>query len=289
MSLRSLCAAALRHLPPAVERRVPHAVRADLRRRVGLYAPGDIGYAPVPPPPRPGSVAAAPDVVVLAGSEAVGRWWFESIADHPRVDAPPSTDDTARYFSSFCTRRFGIPEAERFRAFFARPEGAIAAYWCPDGLAYPWVTVRLSEAAPEARVVVVLSDPGASVLDALARTSVERASHVDSYLSDAAERGRYAGQLRRLSEWFDGERILILQAEGCTTDAATELARVDGFLGLDALMRTAPPRTPPILPQVDRLGAATAARLRDLYADDLSELCGLVPDLDMSLWSTAAP
>jgi hypothetical protein len=77
-----------------------------------------------------------------------------------------------------------------------------------------------------------------------------------------------------------------LQYERCVADPETEIARTYRFLDLDDAFRPTGlrrPSSPTLGPKVT-LDEDARRRLADLYAEDVAELAGLVPDLDVALW-----
>jgi hypothetical protein len=277
---------ALGLVPEGIHRLVPTAVRADLRRRTGLGAPGDLGFHSVPPAPATGERTGPPDFAVLGAEDAGSRWWLSLVADHPDVTPGHRSADAAHFFAPYCTEPFGPAEIAAFYAWFPRRPGRIIGYWCPDGVAHPWIPRLLSTAAPRAQVLVLVRDPVERLLDGLDRTVEQRPPHPGSYLSDAVERGFYADQLKRLLESFPADQVRVLQYEQCVADPAGSLARTFEFLGVDPTYRSRPLDRPfaPSGRAAELLDQATRDRLRALYSADAGALCNLIPDLDLGLW-----
>lgn len=277
---------ALDRVPGRVHRLLPIELRADLRHRTGLGAPGDLRYHPVPPAPATGEFTGPPDFAVLGAEDAGGRWWLSLVADHPDVTPGHRSADAAHFFAPYCTEPFGPAEVASFHAWFPRRPGRIIGYWCPDGLAHPWIPPLLAMSAPHARVLVLVRDPIERLLDGLDRTVALRPPHPGSYLSDAVERGFYADQLARLLDSYPAGQVQVLQYEKCVADPAGSLARTFEFLGVDPT-RVSRPLDPPFSPAgraAQLLDRATRDRLRALYSPDAEALCALVPDIDLGLW-----
>ena len=98
-----------------------------------------------------------------------------------------------------------------------------------------WTPALLREAAPEARLLVLLRDPVERFRSG--RTLAENRLTVGSTARAAANaafnRGLYADQLLRLWRAFPREQVLVLQYERCVADARAQLARTFVFLGLE--------------------------------------------------------
>jgi Sulfotransferase family len=273
-------------VPDRVHQLLPTAVRADLRYRTGLGAPGDLGFYPIPPAPATGERTGPPDFAMLGAADAGSRWWLSLVADHPDVTPGHRTADAAHFFAPYCTEAFGPAEVAAFHAWFPRRPGRIIGYWCPDGVVHSWIPRLLARAAPRTRVLLVVRDPVERLLDGLDRTIDQRPLHPGSYLSDAVDRGFYADQVSRLLESFTSDQVLVLQYEQCIADPAGWLARTFEFLGVDPTYRSRP-LDPPFAPSdrvAGRLDRDTRHRLRELYSADAGALGDLVSDLDLGLW-----
>ncbi|MGO8870505.1 MAG: sulfotransferase [Acidimicrobiales bacterium] len=149
----------------------------------------------------------------------------------------------------------------------------------------------LAEAAPDARLLVILRDPVERFRSGVAHLWRGGADHVGRTQAEARPkpgRSLYADSLRRWRR-FIPERLLVLQYEACVADTATQLARTHEFLGLDPSFRPPPPQG-----RLNRtheakieLSADVLERFDELMGPDLDALVDLVPDLDLSLWATA--
>jgi hypothetical protein len=273
-------------VPDRVQRLLPTEVRADLRHRTRLGAPGDLGFHPIPPAPAAGERTGPPDFAVLGAADAGAGWWMSLVADHPDVTPGHRSTDAANFFAPYCIEQFGPADEAAFHAWFPRRHGRIIGYRCPDGLAHPWIPRLLAMAAPRAKVLVVVRDPVERLLDGLDRTVARRPPHPGSYLSDAVERGFYADQLSRVLEFYPADQVSVLQYEQCVADPDASMTRTFEFLGVDPAYRPRP-LDPPFAPSgraADRLDRSTRDRLRDLYSADATALLGLIPDLELGLW-----
>ena len=288
--MTSVARRALDLVPDRVHRLLPTALRADLRHRTGLTAPGDLSFRPTPPAPAPGERTGPPDFALLGAGDSGSRWWLSLIADHPDVSPGHDLSSAAHYFAPFCTEPFGPAEVSTFHAWFHRRPGRIIGYWSPDGAAHPWVPPLLAMAAPRAQVLVLVRDPIDRLLDGLDRTVDDRPPHPGSYLSDAVDRGCYAEHLTQLLGCYPSEQVRVLQYEQCVADPVGSLSRTFEFLGVDPTLRSRPldPGAAGAGRATDRLDTTTLRRLQELYADDVAALCGLLPDLDLSLWHNFA-
>jgi hypothetical protein len=218
-------------------------------------------------------------------------WWNALIGRHPAVVRSPGLPKELHYWDR--AWEAGPDEAllARYAAFFPRPEGGITGEWTPGYLIDFWTPALLAEAAPRARVLILLRDPVERMRSGLThQLSTSRAPLTDRDIQGAFQRGLYAPQLRRVLSAFPAEQVFIGQYEACRADPAGQLARTFDFLGL--ARHELDPATlrgevnPTTGPQFEP-SAALRKALREGYAPDLDQLTGLVPGLDLSLWPTA--
>lgn len=268
-----------------VLRRLPPPVRSVLLHARGDYAPWEDGFDFAPPTRSAGEVTGPPDFVGVGVQKGGTSWWFELLLEHPDVYARPGIPKERHFLTRFCTRPFGPSEVADYHGWFPRTPGTVTGEWTPDYFAYPWVAPLLAEAAPDARLLVLVRDPVERFRSGLTFRLAMGAPHTSATVADAVRQGFYARHLRRLLEFFPTGQVLVQQYERCTADPGAELARTQAFLGL------APHEPPEIRREVNVSGGrkvsldpAAAARLADLYRPDSLELAEMVPTLDLSLW-----
>jgi hypothetical protein len=276
----------LHRLPAPLHRVLPPDQRADLRYRLGRYRPWEAGFDLSPPASRPGEVLGPPDFVGIGAMMAGTRWWYRLIGDHPSVTARSELPPGRHYLSHFATAPFGPGQVEEYHGWFPRRPGTMAGEWTPSYAALAWVPPLLAEAAPAARLLFMVRDPVERLALGLAATGDVRVSQVGNHMADALDRGFYGAQLRRVLDHVPAERVLILQYERCVADPAGQLAATYRFLGLDDT------HTPPVAAltpdptgiRPTTLDPSVHRRLAGLYADDVADLAGLAPGLDLTLW-----
>ena len=257
---------------------------------------------PLPLPPAtppvwpPGWRAGPPDFVGVGAQRSGTTWWYGVVRAHPGVcfERGVHTKEV-HFFDTLGDREELSPEdVERYHAYFPRPPGGLlVGEWTPRYMQDPWAPRQLAQAAPDARVLILLRDPVERFASGFARArrlAAERGvTGIDAELAARhVALGMYADQVRRVLGAFRRERVLILQYESCRARYAAELRRTHEFLGLDPGQGTAvePPRDPRERP----LPASERERLAALYAPEVRRLAELLPELDTSLWqSTAGP
>lgn len=246
---------------------------------------------PVEPPPcPPGWDTGPPDFVGVGAQRSGTSWWYRTIEQHPRVARIEGEQKELHYFGRFW--QGDIPEdmVERYHRFFPRPPGSISGEWTPRYMYDFWSLRLLAQAAPEARILVLLRDPVERYRSGVARQmrlAAERDLDLNLMMfADSVARGLYHLQLRRVFEFFARERVLVLQFERCTRDVAGQLRATCEFLGLEpfehlpprAEGRKRPPHDKPEL--ADAMREELVARLED----DVIRLAQLCPEIDLELW-----
>jgi hypothetical protein len=267
-------------------------------------------------PRRPGP----PDFIGVGAQGSGGEWWHQLLLEHPAIRLARGRRKRLHFFDEFCGREMVDADIARYHARFARRPGTITGEWTPRYMWDPWTPVLLRRCAPDAKLLVMLSDPIERYRARLAR---ER-GRVDSedqrlFMAHAAGRGRYASQLERLTRFYDRAQILVLQAERCRMDPVTEYRRTLQFLAVQddfvprRLRRRADGRALPIHIRALRAagviqGARMLRRLTHrtagqptadpwpdlddaLHADldpEIAVLQSMVPDLDLTLWPNFA-
>ena len=275
--------------PPDVARRafanLPHTVRSVLLHARGDYAPWEAGFDFTPPDLGPGESIGPPDFVGVGVQKAGTSWWYELIVDHPDVFDRHDIPKERHYLSRFCVDRFGPAEIRRYHGWFPRTVGTITGEWTPDYLAYPWVAPILAEAAPDAKVLVLVRDPVDRFRSGLTFRHRMGAPVTSATVADAVRQGFTARWLRRLYEFFPPSQVLVQQYEQCHADPAGELARTYEFLGLEPFEPSELRREVNVSSGAKvELDPASAEGLVDLYRDDVAALVALVPSLDLALW-----
>jgi Sulfotransferase family len=274
--------------PPMVRRvlhQLPPLWQSVLLHARGDFAPWEDGFDFTPPKLATGESVGPPDFVGVGVQKAGTSWWYELILEHPGVYERPSIHKERHYLSRFCVEPFGPAEVTAYQGWFPRVEGTITGEWTPDYFAYPWVPPLLAEAAPDAKILVLLRDPIERYRSGLTFRLRGGAPHTSATAAEAIQQGFYARHLRRLLEFFPAEQVLVQQYEQCRAEPSAQLALTYSFLGLDAF-EPEEIRREVNVSDVEKVVLEPEAedRLRDLYRGDTLDLAALVPSLDMDLW-----
>lgn len=238
-----------------------------------------------------GDRVAPPDFVGVGAQRCGTSWWFDCIARHPNVRTFPGHHHELHFFDEYWSLPFAEADAVAYHRYFPRKTGEVAGEFTPRYMFDHWTPPLLKRAAPDAKILVLLRDPVERFLSGIAHARSLGRTIDASLVSDAVNRGLYAGQLRRLYESFGPDQVLVLQLEHCLTDRDEALARTFRFLGLpvpplhdvavDRKVNQSRRAKPDLTDHM--LNALTRA-----YIEDARELSPLVPDFEPGLWETLA-
>lgn len=245
-----------------------------------------------PPPECPPDWHIAPPDFVGVGAQRCGTtWWHGLLMDHPGVARAEGVTKELHFFDRFVEDAAPASVAEDYARYFPRPGGALAGEWTPRYMLDFWAPALLSRCAPAAKLLVMLRDP-------VERYRSGMALHLQSMRTQGASlhpmasanhvlRSLYDLQLSRVLAHFPRGQLLVLQYEACVRDPGGELDRTYRFVGLDpghrpaALAATSNASETDLKPHPDRELAA-------LLAGDARALGARFPEIDLSLWPTAA-
>ena len=251
-------------------------------------------HAPLEIPECPEGWTTGPPEYVGIGAQRCGTsWWYDAMRRHPDVERSPLGKEV-HYFDRFWQGNAPDDIATEYASLFPRSPAKIVGEWTPRYLADFWTAPLIRQAAPAARILVMLRDPVARYRSAVARMhrfAEERGTRISlASVSDATWRGFYCQQLRRVFDYFPREQVLVLQFERCVQDPVAEMERTWRFLGLEP-----PGKTPGRLlkhKQADRrtpeLQPAIGKELAERYREDAEQLVELCPEIDLSLWTSVA-
>jgi len=244
---------------------------------------------PQPPPCPPDWHVGSPDYVGVGVQRAGTTWWYVLIRDHPKVFTPPGRPKEIHFFDDYWRKPFMRADAERYHAFFPRPDGGLAGEWTPRYMFDFWVPAHLRQAAPATKLLVMLRDPIERYASGIAFNLGRGRAPLNPIVpAEAMARGLYFQQLELLLEHFDPAQLLLLQFERCVRDPEGELRRTYRFLGLD------PDFVPPRLRRQrnettwvsTQVPVATRRQLELVYRADLTRLGEAFPEIDLELWPT---
>ena len=263
-----------------------------LRRRVRAAYRAFRGPKKPPVPSKPGAsgcqATGPPGYVGIGAMRAGTSWWHRLISAHPEVVVAPGAPKELHFFDTFATAEFTPPAVAEYHAYFPRRHGATTGEWTPSYLCDPWVPPLLKEAAPSARLLVMLRDPVDRYVSGIAFSRSLGSDETTGSHRDHFHRGLYHAQLERYLLHFPRLQVLVLQFERCVVAPEAEIRRTFEFLELDPGFQPVDLRRP-----VNASGGGFALdpaqrqRLKEAYGPDLQRLAGVWPEIDLDLWASA--
>lgn len=274
----------------AALRAVPGALRPQIRRVLRRSQPWDPGAKLQPPACPPGMRVGPPDFVGVGAQKAGTSWWFDLLLRHPGTYHPRAVHKERHYFARYWSEPYGEADSRNYHRWFPRPEGQLTGEWTPAYMAQFWVPALLAQAAPDAKVLVMLRDPVERYRSGLTHADDRGQDEDPKVATDALHRGFYAAQLAWLRSRVGADRILVQQYERCRTQPADELARTYRFVGLDDgfVPETFTEQMNPTRGMKKPLDDRRRDELVELYAADVGALVRDYPELDLSLWPNFA-
>lgn len=246
--------------------------------------------AQIDPPEVPeGWTTGPPDFVGIGAQRCGTSWWFDTLRRHPDVQSAPGKE--LHYFDWYLDAEVNEDYVERYRALFPRPQGSITGEWTPRYMADTWAMRMLREAAPDAKLLVMLRDPVERYHSAAARERWLAGGQMKTrlaVLADAVWRGFYYEQLKHVYELFPREQVQVLQFEQAVLEPVAQMERTCEFLGITNLPEQPRRLTTHKKPKHPKRQMPDwfRADLANRYREDSERLTELVPDLDLSLWKS---
>ena len=261
---------------------------------------------------------SAPDFIGVGALGSGTGWWHGLLLAHPAIRPPQGGRRALHHFDRFCATEMTDADVAAYHAHFARVEGTITGEWTGRYLFDPWTPPLLKRSAPDARLLVMLSDPIERYRAVFADRLAKREGDERIYTADVVDRRSFAAQLARLHRFFAPEQILVLQYERCRRDGAGQYRRTLAFLGVQdtaflprrlqgrrASLGVAVARRLPLPERTRRrltervaghpdpqptapLWPDLEAALHTALDPQVERLQAMVPELDVSLWPNFA-
>jgi hypothetical protein len=248
-----------------------------------------------------------PDFVGVGALGSGVAWWHGLLLAHPEIEPPAARRRALHFFDRFCAQEMTAADVAAYHGRFPRRPGTISGEWTGRYMFDAWTPPLLRRAAPDAKLLVMLSDPIERFRAVYAERKSKLAEDERLYMTDVVDRRSFGAQLARLHRFYDATRILVLQYERCRRDPRGEYRRTLEFLGVrdsafvprrlrrsaarGLLERVVPRRVGERLtgaPLAERepapLWPDLEASLRTALEPDVAALQRLVPDLDVGLW-----
>ena len=236
-----------------------------------------------------GARTGPPDYVGIGIQKAGTTWWNRLLSEHPQNE---SKFKEIRFFQVGWNGDFGDPQIEQYQSYFPRSPGSISGEWTPNYMMQAWTIERLSRAAPDATLLVLLRDPLARLRSGLRHYAFRFPGPLEmEHVCQNIDAGLYAQQLDTVTRYFPREQVFLLQYERCLSKPASELARTYDRLGVDPEFRPAQITEPVNQGQGTPVALSRdfESEISDLYRADGARLAHDWPELDLDLWPSVGP
>ena len=294
VALRTALGKALYRAPDGLRKVLPRVVRDGVRRRVGPFAPWEAGFTHAPPPPGPGEDTGP--ARLRRDRRPEGRHHVVVRAHRRRIPTWPAAPTFHKERHFFAPLRHGRRSApsrcSAYHRWFPRPirpeDGGVDA-----GLHLPALGPPAARAGRAPRRACSSSSATPSSVSCRGSPTVSSCPDRISGRSwpspwGAASTRRTAPLGARLRRG-PGARPAVRAVRGGPRSGAGPHLPLPGprrrRSDRTAIARaSSPTRTEKVALDPD-----ARRRLVDLYAPDVAELVGLVPDLDLGLWPNFGP
>jgi hypothetical protein len=173
-----------------------------------------------------------PDFIGVGALGAGTGWWHAMLLAHPEIRPPRAPRRALHHFDRFCAAEMTDADVAAYHRSFPRRRGTITGEWTGRYMFDGWTPPLLRRAAPDAKLLVLLSDPIERYRAIFTDRLFKRDEGETIYMADVVDRRSFAAQLARLRRFFDADRILVLQFERCRRDPLTQYRRTLEFLGV---------------------------------------------------------
>jgi len=238
-----------------------------------------------------------PDFVGIGTIKAGTTWWYSKLLEHPQIVNNRLNQKELRYFVHFGYRGLKEDDIATYNQAFAAPPGSICGEWSPIYLSHPLCIKYIAEAAPNAKILVILRNPVDRVVSFLNEAAYGSTNYhftpEQQYVFNsfniyprAMKSSLYADDLRQLLRYFDREQILVRQFEKCKNNPHQEIAHTYRFLSVDDQFQ--PQNIKRAINKknylVPKLNPEERRCLVDYFAEDVRLTIEMFPEIDLSLW-----
>lgn len=247
----------------------------------------------------PGMITAAPDYVGVGTQKSGTSWWASLLEQHPQISNNLYHRKEMHYLSHFLEQPMTEEDIATYHAVFTRPSGQLCGEWTPNYLANPYTIIRLNQAAPDARILVMVRNPiyryesgfnheykvrfGAMIAPKIRNNVIRKYA----LRTESIWYGMYGTQMDILKKHVDSNRILLLQYEACKAEPQKYIRETYRFLGvnedympegIDKKVNVKRRKFTPISEETKQL-------LKDIYTEDVKNLTEKFPEsINPDLW-----
>jgi hypothetical protein len=173
-----------------------------------------------------------PDFIGVGAHGAGTGWWHALLLAHPEIRPPRAHRRALHFFDRFAAKELKGADIAAYHERFPHRPGTITGEWTGRYMFDAWTPPLLRRAAPQAKLLVMVSDPIERYRAIFTERLARRKEDEPVFMTDVVDRRSFASQLVRLRRFYDADRILVLQFERCRRDPLGQYRRTLEFLGV---------------------------------------------------------
>lgn len=220
------------------------------------------------------STSSGPDFVGVGYPKCGTTFVYKTLTSHPQVE----NSKKERHYFSKPFYEFDESDYKEYRSLFKSYGDNLVGEFSPGALYYPTNIQFLSQAAPDAKYVVLLRNPIDRFfshmrqmenyrLEEVSPDNVERFYDFSLY-PEAAYSGLYEVGIRNAIRYCGIESIIILQYEKLLSDFETEFKKLCRFLNIEEYIPDVEIREPTRYEQYDYM----RPHLKNFYTRTVSQI-----------------
>jgi hypothetical protein len=204
------------------------------------------GLADLSPLPSKSVCNNSGPAFVGVGTPKSGTSWVSRIIfSHPDVVENRLGQKELHYFSHFSYKTMDQSDIGIYRAAFICQEGKITGEFTPSYYWYPFALKHLHDAVPEAKIIMVMRNPIDRMMSHLNQIVSVRSRMLGlegdslnvyrftSIIPEIISASFYGGPLDQIFEYFDKDKVLVLQYEKLVEDIEGQVKNIYKFLALE--------------------------------------------------------
>lgn len=236
-----------------------------------------------------------PDFVGIGAQKSGTSYWFALLSSHPTIFVPDFRDKPypdwynkeRHFFDKFYKREFSQKDIDEYYKWFPRPEGKVTGEWTPRYCCDIWTAPLLAQAAPDAKLIMMVRDPVNRFASGMAHSEQYGSLSASSALNHY-QRGLYARQLDVWLKYFPRDRFLVLQFEKCVANPNAKIEETFQFLEIRKVQVKKKKTQKKINRKSKKSKYVVPSKLREVlidgYAEDVLELKKIIPSINLRLW-----
>lgn len=253
-----------------------------------------------------------PDFVGVGVPKAGTSWLYDLMLKHPRIEPTrlwhhgPGAKEL-QFFTHTMPATAVDAQRETYLSAFAAPPGSLCGEFSTLILHHPTALANLARCAPDTQIIVELRHPVDRMASHINHLIVNRARRLRidqrgddfelfkrySCYPEAFYFSLYANAIEKLLSLFPRERVHVLLYEHMKRDPLGEVRKLLENLGLNGDADLGDGRTLVNAKAyaIEKFNDDERANLWSEFVPDVQRLCGLLPEIDFSVWEgfEAAP